>query len=149
MIDPVGGKLYTFANSTWGAQICWERLNEQVCIHRMLRGSAVIPLAKLDKRPMPTSRGMQSRPHLEPTEWREPRGSLSLTPQPPAPQLPSPATAAAAPDVPTAAPTDATPAATQAPPVQAAATTSLVEAIKPVKPIPIEEVINDSLPPWA
>jgi hypothetical protein len=136
MVDPVGGKLYTYANSTYGARICWERLNEQVCITRMLRGAAVLPLVKLDKRPMPTRRGMQSRPHLEPIEYREPGGQLAPPSTPQLPPAPAPAGSAAPPTTP--------------PPTQAAApaATSTVDAMKPVKPIPIEEYIGDSLPPF-
>jgi hypothetical protein len=135
MIDPASGKLYTYCNSTFGARLCFERLNEQVFITRTLRGNRVLPLVKLDKRPMPTQRGMQSRPHLEPIDYREPpeSGSVPSIPQPQAqPQLP-PAAAVEAPP---------------APPAAAAAKTTL-DAMKPVKPIPIEEVIDDSLPPWA
>jgi hypothetical protein len=131
MIDPAGGRLYTYTNATWGAQICFERINEQVFLTRALRGNKVLPLVKLDKRPMPTQRGMQSRPHLEPIEYREPPQSGG--PTPPALQLTA------------AAPTEATP---TAPPVAPAATTT-IDAMKPIEPIPIEEVINDSLPTWA
>jgi hypothetical protein len=142
MIDPAGGRLFTFCNSTFGARLCFERLNEQVFIHRTLRGSAVIPLVKLDKRPMPTQRGMQSRPHLDPIEYREPRGTAPQLPSQPTPQLPPAATVAAPPP---AAPVEA--AAPAAPPVSAAA--ALAETTKPVEPIRMEEVINDQLPPWA
>jgi hypothetical protein len=142
MIDPAGGKLYTFRNSTYGARLCFERLNEAVFIARTLRGSAVLPLVKLDKRPMPTKRGMQSRPHLEPIEYREPRGGAPQLPSQPAPQLPPAATVSA----PTVAPIEA--AAPATPPVSAAAAT-LAETMKPVEPIRMEEVINDQLPPWS
>jgi hypothetical protein len=137
MIDPVGGKLYTYANHAWGAQICWERLNEAVFITRTLRGNAVLPLVKLDKRPMPTKMGMQSRPHLEPIEYREPPQSGGLIPptlQSPTPLLPAAAATA------TPAPSEATPGTPRQ---------TTLETMKPVKPIPIEEVINDSLPPFA
>jgi hypothetical protein len=146
MLDPLSGKLYTYTNSTWGARICWERLNEQVFIQRTLRCAGVIPLVKLDKRPMPTKRGLQSRPHLEPIEFREPGGGpISLTSQPPTPQLPAAAPTAATAEA-ADAPVKTTP--TQAPPTAPAAT-SLLDTMKPVKPIPIEEFINDSLPPFA
>jgi hypothetical protein len=154
MIDPAGGKLYTFCNSTWGMQVCFERLNEAVFITRTLRGSAVLPLVALEKRPLPTRKvGMQTRPHLEPIDYREPRGGpIALAPQPPTPQLPP-----AAPQVtPTAPPAEASAAAPKAPPTApqqtppvAPAVTSTLEAMKPVEPIRMEEVINDQLPPWA
>jgi hypothetical protein len=141
LIDPVGGKLYTYCNSTFGARLCWDRLNEAVFITRTLRGNGVMPIVKLDKRPMPTKMGMQSRPHLEPIEYREPperSGPSPLTPRPPSPQLP---------DAAPTAPAEATRAAPSAAPLQPAATT-ILESTKPVKPIPIEEFINDSLPPF-
>ena len=125
MIDPAGGKLYTFCNSTYGSLICFEQLNEQVFITKQLRGKGVLPLCKLEKRPMPTKQGMQSRPHLEPIEYRESGGPISVSTPPAPPQLP-PATPATAP-----------------------AARSTLDAMKPVKPIPIEEALNDSLPPWA
>jgi hypothetical protein len=127
MIDPAGGKLFTFCNSTYGALLCFEQLNEAVFITRQLRGHAVLPLVILDKRPMGTRKGLQSRPHLQVIEYREPlSGSGAVPPQ--LPQLP--------------------PAAEAAPKTAPAAETTL-DAMKPVKPIPIEEFINDSLPPWA
>jgi hypothetical protein len=138
MIDPAGGRLFTFCNSTFGARLCFERLNEAVFIARTLRGSAVLPLVKLDKWTMPTKRGLQSRPHLEPIEYREPRGGAPQLPSQPTPQLPPAATVTA--------PVEAT--APAAPPVSAAAAT-LAETTKPVEPIRMEEVINDQLPPWA
>jgi hypothetical protein len=135
MIDPAGGKLFTYCNSTFGARLCFERLNEAVFVTRTLRGNKVLPLVRLDKRPMPTQRGMQSRPHLEPIEYREPpqSGSVpSIPQQQPQPQLPPAASAEAKP----------------AQPAAPAATTTL-DAMQRVKPIPIEEALNDSLPPWA
>jgi hypothetical protein len=142
MIDPAGGKLHTFRNSTYGARLCWERLNEAVFIARTLRGSAVLPLVQLAKRPMPTQRGLQSRPHLEPIEYREPRGGAPQLPSQPTPQLPPAATVAASPVAPVEA------AAPAAPPVSAAAAT-VTDTTKPVEPIRMEEVINNQLPPWA
>jgi hypothetical protein len=152
MIDPVSGKLYTYRNSTFGAKVCWERLNEQVFTNRLLRGPNVLPLAKLEKRPLPTSYGIQSRPHCEPIEFRDPGTAISLPSAPPAPQLmapeptprpPAPQTAAAepAPSEPAARPVAAPPTAPAAP--------NLVDAMKAVKPIPMEEFISDSLPPLA
>ena len=101
MIDPVGGKLYTYCNSTFGARLCFERLNEQVFITRTLRGNRALPLVKLDKRPMPTQRGLQSRPHLEPIDYREPPESGSV-PSIPQPQLPPTASTEAPPTAPAA-----------------------------------------------
>jgi hypothetical protein len=70
---------------------------------------------------MPTNFGMKSRPYLQIVDWRQPLGpdSAPALPTPPA-QLP-PATAVDAP-------------------------ASTVEAMAPVKPIPIEEFIDDEIP---
>jgi hypothetical protein len=140
MIDPATGTLYVFANSTGGAQKCFDLLREAVCVTRALRGSKVVPVVKLEQRPWPTQFGMRSRPHLSIIDWREPPddgGPLPLAP-PPAPQL-----TAAAPAI-----TSQTPPPAAAPPKAPAAATTL-DGMKPVKPIPIEEFIGDELPPWA
>jgi hypothetical protein len=155
MIDPVSGKLFTFRNSTHGTRICYERLNERVFVQRTLRGANIIPLVSLEKRPMPTQFGMQSRPHLEPIEYRDPGTSIALPPTPPSPpQLtapppaPAPQPAAAEP----ASQPEAEPRPLRRNPSMSAAPATgpnLLDAMKPVKPIPMEEFINDSLPPFA
>jgi hypothetical protein len=116
MVDPATGTPYVFANSTRGTHRCWEELYEAVSITRALRGAKVIPLVQLDKRPMPTNFGMKSRPHLYIVDWRQPLGQDS------APSLPTPPA-----QLPPAAP-------------------STVEAMAPIKPIPIEEFVEDEIP---
>ena len=160
MIDLATGAAYTFVNSTAGARICFEQLQESVAIMRALRGSKVLPLVRLEQRPMKTSFGMRSRPHLQIIDWRTP-GSDSgprLSPQSPSPQLTGPAAPAAAstptvappvaPAPPTTPPT-APPAAAPAAPPAAQAAAATLRATQLVKPIPAEEFIKDSLPPWA
>jgi hypothetical protein len=143
MIDLATGTAYTFANSTVGARICFEQLQESVCIMRALRGSRVLPLVKLEQRPMKTSGGLlRSRPHLQIIDWRTPGddggGLLPPKPTPPTPQLAGPTPAAPAP-----APAAAVPAAPPAPPA-----TATLDATQPVKPVTTAELIADELP-WA
>jgi hypothetical protein len=162
MVDPATGKLYKYANSTWGAQRCYDELKEAVATMRMLRGARVFPLVEPGKRPMPTNYGLKSRPHLRITgDWREPpQHDGGQLPPPSTPSLPPPVQAAPTSAVPASAPAAApTATASAAAPVVSPATAPAVVALKaaqatldamqPVKPVPIEEFINDSLPPWA
>jgi hypothetical protein len=150
LLDPATGTLYAYSNSTWGAQLCHGALQDKVMTMRMLRGRRVCPVVIPDKRPMPTSFGMKSKPHLQLTgEWRELPGLSGDTPPqtpppalPPASQTASPQETPPAPAAPPSAPASAAPAAS------AAAQTTL-DAMQPVKPVPIEEFIADSLPSWA
>jgi hypothetical protein len=126
LLNLTTGTIYTYLNGTVGARICYEALQESVCIMRALRGSKVLPLVNLEQRPMKTSYGPRSRPHLEIIDWRSPGsdgGGLLLSPQRPDSQLtgPTPAPAAAA----------------------------TLDAMKPVKPTTVAETIADELPPWA
>jgi hypothetical protein len=145
------GALYTYAHDTYGALLAYTALEEQIAVMRMLRGEHVFPMVHLERRPWKSAvYGMQMRPHLQPTgDWRSPGGFQSV-PQSPTPQLLGPATAAA----PAAAPT-AAPAAPTAPPPPAAASppaasaSTILDHMKPVKPVTVAELIADELPPWA
>jgi hypothetical protein len=141
MIDLATGTVYTFVNSTIGARLCFEQLQESVCIMRALRGSRVLPLVKLEQRPMKTGFGMRSRPHLQIVDWRTPGddGGGLLAPMP-TPQLTGPMPAAPAP-APSPAPAAAVPAAPPAPPA-----TATLNATQPVKPVTTAELIADELP---
>jgi hypothetical protein len=153
MVDLATGTPYTYASATIGARICFEQVQESVCIMRALRGAKVLPLVNLEQRPMKTQFGMKSRPHLQITDWRTPGGDgFDPLPQPSKPQLTEP-TATQVP-APTAAPAPATAAApTAAPPpvstpsaMPAAAT---LEATKAIKPVTMAEFVADEMPPWA
>jgi len=161
------GALYTYAHDTYGAMLAYNNLEEQIAVMRMLRGEHVFPIVHLERRPMKTTHGMKTRPHLQVMDWRAP-GSVPVVPQSPTPQLSGPATAAApaaaaaSAPAPAAAPT-ATPAAAAAPaapptapatvPPAASPTTASTSAVldntKPVKPVTVAELIADELPPWA
>jgi hypothetical protein len=158
MIDLATGTAYTFVNSTTGARICFEQLQESVAIMRALRGSKVLPLVRLEQRPMKTSFGMRSRPHLQIIDWRTPGGDggARLSTQSPTPQLTAPAAPTAAPTptvappvapAPPTTPPTAPPAAPPAASTMAPAAAATLNAT--VKPIPAEEFIKDSLPSWA
>jgi hypothetical protein len=141
LVDLQTGKLYVFINSTWGAQLCYDSIREAVCVARMLRGAKVLPMVRLEARPMPTTHNRDGlRPHLEPTgDWRELASSgdpASLASPAPAPaQLPAPTA-------------DTSQAAAATTPVQIAppAPTAL-NALKPAAPpIPVEQFVGDEVP---
>ena len=96
MIDLKTGAIFTYANSTAAQSSPTTQLEEQIGVMRLLRGEHVLPIVRLEKRPMKTQFGMKSRPHLQIIEWRTPGGGgPKLAPQPPSPQLSGPATAVA------------------------------------------------------
>ena len=152
MVNLKNGALYTYANNTFGAMLCYTNLEEQVAVMRMLRGEHVYPIANLDRRPMKTTFGIKTRPHLEIIDWRAPKGDDgSLVASPSTPQLPPAAATAATPatpssdEAPTATPSTALSSAT--PPASSAST--VLDNTKPVKPVTVGELIADELPPWA
>jgi hypothetical protein len=71
LLDPETASVYTFINSTVGARIAVERLEDRTKWMRTLRGADVVPIVKLDSRPMKTNFGKQMRPEFTVTEWRE------------------------------------------------------------------------------
>ena len=162
MIDLTTGTTYTYVNGTVGARICYEQLQESVCIMRTLRGSKVLPLVKPEQRPMRTNFGMRSRPHLQIIDWRAPGGDGGgplLSPQPSSPQLPGPTVAAPASTPastpmppPTAAPSAAAPVASPIAPVAAlpttvaSAATATLDAAKSIKPVTVAELVADEIP---
>src|SRR5262249_33079612 len=160
MVNLKNGTLYTYANNTFGAMLCYTNLEEQVAVIRMLRGEHVFPIVQLDRRPMKTTFGIQTRPHLEIIDWRAPKGgdgSLVASPSPP--QLPPAAAKAAIPEAPPATPS---PAPSSAPPPASSTVpgfilpaedsneaSTVLDNTKPVKPVTVGELIADELPPWA
>jgi hypothetical protein len=71
LLDPSDASIFTFANSTVGARIAWERLVDRVNWMRALRGAAVFPLITLDSRPMKTQFGTKLRPEFSIADWRD------------------------------------------------------------------------------
>jgi hypothetical protein len=158
MVDLKTGALYTYANSTYGAMLCFTTLEEQVTVMRVLRGEHVLPIVNLEQRPMKTTYGWKKRPHLEIVEWRAIGGS-PLASQSPTPQLTGPATAAApppaapaavapAPALAASAPTAPTPAA-PTPAASVPTASAVLDNTEPLKPVTVAELIADELPPWA
>jgi len=88
LLDPHDASMFTFINSTTGAQIAVERLTSKVRAMRMLRGQRVSPIVKLDSKPMPTKFGEKMRPEFVITEWRNLDDGGQGVEHNPTPQLP-------------------------------------------------------------
>jgi hypothetical protein len=71
LIDLTAGQRYTYLNSTWGAQIGVEKLEDRMIVQRALRGPGVRPIVKLDSAPMKTKQGQKMRPEFTVLEWRD------------------------------------------------------------------------------
>lgn len=71
LINPDLAALYTYINSTVGASIAVDRLKSKVMWMRQLRGAHVVPLVKLDSKPMKTRFGKKLRPEFTILEWRQ------------------------------------------------------------------------------
>ena len=144
LVDLKTGALYTYAHDTYGAMQAYNALEEQIAVMRMLRGEHVFPIVQLEQRPWKSQQyGMLMRPHFQVVDWRASGGTPVIS-SPSAPQLTGPAVVT---------PPTATPAASATAPATPAAATAtqspILDAMKPVKPVSIAEVIADELPPWA
>jgi hypothetical protein len=81
LLNPANGLTYTFVNSTIGARIAVERLQECVRRMRLLRGTDVVPIVELSSAPMRTRNfGIKQRPDFKIVDWRN-FGSGNATPQ--------------------------------------------------------------------
>jgi hypothetical protein len=135
MLDPATGNVYIHANSTYGARDNYDLLHGAVQSTRIVRGVRVYPIVALERRP----NGRKERPHTQIIDWREaPNNDPRLLAAPSTPQLaaPTPAITAEA-----ATATPSTPVETPAP-----AATKTLDVMKPMKPISIEEFIDDAVP---
>jgi hypothetical protein len=133
LVDPETAELYTFINSTWGAQIAYERLTDKLERMARLRGAGVTALVKPDCRQMKTKVGPKLRPEFTILEWRD----LGSEPQPA--QLPPPTDPAGA----TAKPRESAAAAAAKSPAEQKKKLTIG---KPVEPPTAEEELNDGLP---
>jgi hypothetical protein len=79
LLDPRDASMFTFINSTVGARIAVERLKDKVKWMRALRGEKVVPIVKLDAKPMPTKKGQKQRPEFTILEWRDFGGLSAAT----------------------------------------------------------------------
>ena len=151
-VDLKTGALFTYAHDTYGAMLCFNNLEDAISMMRLLRGEHVLPIVHLEKRQWKSRKyGMQTRPHLQPIEWRTPGGGgPKLAPQSPPPQLIGPATAptptAPTPTAPPPAPTaqSPAPAATPTPPTPPAST--VLDNTKLMKPVTVAELVADEIP---
>jgi hypothetical protein len=71
LVDPTDAAIYTFINSTAGAAIAYDRLTSRVSLMRRLRSEAVVPVVKLDAKPMKTKFGQKMRPEFTIVDWRQ------------------------------------------------------------------------------
>jgi hypothetical protein len=71
LLDPRTAEIYTFSNSTVGARLAVERLEERVQRMRSLRGENVVPLVELGSAPMKTqfSPTPKKRPEFAIKSW--------------------------------------------------------------------------------
>ena len=81
LLDVSDASLRTFANSTVGARIAYERLTDRVAWMRSLRGATVLPLVKLDAKPMKTKVGTKQRPEFTIIDWRDMSGAPGVVQQ--------------------------------------------------------------------
>jgi hypothetical protein len=123
LLDVTSASTYTFLNSTTGACIAVERLEDRLKWMRTLRGNDVAPIVRLESRPMKTRVAgvVKQRPEFTVIEWRD------LNVKPAAPQIEHKAETAAEP----------------APEHKKKAKATVG---KPVKPVTIQEELNDDLP---
>src|SRR6516225_7117138 len=150
LVDLKTGALYTYAHDTYGAMQAYNALEERIAVMRVLRGEHVYPIVRLEKRQWKSATyGMQMRPHLEPTgDWRSP-GTMQSVQRAPAPQISGPST-----PTPTTPATSTTPSSTPStpstPPPAAAASappsSTILDHMKPVKPVTVGELIADEIP---
>ncbi len=82
LLDPADASIYTFANSTVGARIAWERLVDRVSWMRALKGVDVFPVVLLDSKPMKTKMGVvKQRPEFTIIDWRDLSGGPAIAQQ--------------------------------------------------------------------
>jgi hypothetical protein len=141
LIDTTTATRYTFMNSTRGAQIAVERLEDRMLCMRALRGDGVRPLVKLDSRPMKIKKlggALKQRPEFTILDdWRDLGGGgggglLLRGGGDGAPLIEHLKTE----------PAPAAPAKEEKKKTKA----TTVAVGRPVKPVPISEEINDGLP---
>ena len=124
LLNPETADTYTFLNSTAGARIAVERLEDKFHWMRRMRGPGVVPIVRLDSRPMKTNFGQKMRPEFTILEWRD----IGTAEQKATPQIeqqkPAPDSTASNPSTPAAK----------------------TRPGKPVKPVELDEELDDSIP---
>ena len=64
LLNPETADTYTFLNSTAESRIAVERLEDKFHWMRRMRGAGVVPIVRLDSRPMKTNFGQKMRPEF-------------------------------------------------------------------------------------
>ena len=133
LVNAETGDFYTYLNSTVGARIAFDRLNDRLEVMRRLRGMNVMPVVALDSRPMKTNFGQKLRPEFRILEWLEMAAATpAITHQPAAPQVEH-----------TVAPSEQS---TAKPPAQPTKPKNKKTKIgKPVEPVSVAEELNDEI----
>jgi hypothetical protein len=80
LLDPATCEKFTYANSTVGASIAVETLQDRVAWMRRLRGANVVPEVELSCKRMKTRNGVKQRPEFKIIAWRDLGGGQG-TPQ--------------------------------------------------------------------
>jgi hypothetical protein len=89
LLNEIDAQMFTYLNSTTGAEIAIQRLSSRICNMRLLRGAKVNPVVTLGEGPMKTKFGTKLRPELIITDWRTFGGGTSIQGPAPVPQLTS------------------------------------------------------------
>jgi hypothetical protein len=92
LLDPADASLYTYVNSTKGAEVAWNKLRTSVQWMRALRGAGVFPVVELGSAPM--KKFAKMRPEFRIREWTDLGGGAAATaaaPKPLAGPEPAPA----------------------------------------------------------
>jgi hypothetical protein len=71
LLDPSTAEKFTYANSTTGARIAVETLQDRVAWMRKLRGNRVVPQVELSSKPMKTRFGVKQRPDFKIVGWHQ------------------------------------------------------------------------------
>jgi hypothetical protein len=156
LVNPVAGTQYFYANSTAGAQLLYDDMDESVSTVRALRGDRCFPVVKLGQTSWTSKKwGSVLRPHFEILQWKVLGGGNGgdQVPAPaPAPQLTGPVlepTPEVKPE-PTATSTSTQPRQPKKPITVSAYTQAVMGALPDAKPVTTEELLDDSLEnlPW-
>jgi hypothetical protein len=139
LLDVTTASTYTFANSTTGARIAVDRLEDKIKWMRAMRGNQVAPIVKLDSRGMKTAFGAKQRPEFTVLKWRDlasgSPGALQIEHQP----EPEPVAA----DANKSTIASATAPATKPEPAKKKPKSTVGKSIKPVT---IQEELDDDIP---
>jgi hypothetical protein len=78
LLNPADATLYTYVNSTKGAEIAWNKLRDRVQWMRALRGRGVFAVVELGSAPM-KGKFAKTRPEFKIREWTDLGGGAAAT----------------------------------------------------------------------